>query len=315
MWIAAVVVELVVITALGGWVFKERKIRRRLAEQFREERKLHAFVDEAQVVADRLVAAKEEVSVSISRLTEIADASMESEGHLRGRSQQAVEQITHVFASMEEVAAAAGQIHEHSAGLAEESQRTRDLVLDVCRSLNQTDQVMGQLQHHQDAMAERIAELNLHASNVEEINGFIRQVVSQTSLLALNASIEAARAGEHGRGFSVVAQEIKKLAEQSHEAVSRSSVILASIEHGVTQVVSAMQGEKEAVSQTLQEMTGMKNNMDSILLRVVQVDKMVGMTEDASRMQTGSTMESTSLLGDVVEVVSETLHSIEKTVT
>lgn len=275
---------------------------------------LRAFVNEAQVVADRLVAAKEEVSASIRRLTEIADASTESEEHLKERSQKAMERITRVFASMQEVAASAAQIQEHSTGMSEESARTKDLVLDVCRSLNQTDKVMEGLQHHQAAMSERIAELALHASNIEEINGFIREVVSQTSLLALNASIEAARAGEHGRGFAVVAQEIKKLAEQSHEAVTRSSGILTSVEQGVAHVVAAMEGEKEAVEQSLQEMVGMKSSMDKILHRVLQVDGMVGLTEETSRMQTGTAMDSTSMLGEAVELVSETLNGIERAV-
>lgn len=322
MWVTAVAVEFVVIVAFAWMLVRNGGfLRGRMDGKAREGRTesagegaLHDFVNEAQVVADRLVAAKEEVSASIARLTEIADASMESEEHLKNRSQQAVERITHVFASMEEVAAAAAQIHEHSTGMAEESQRTRDLVLDVCKSLNQTDQVMSLLQDHQTAMSERIAELNRHASKVEEINGFIREVVAQTSLLALNASIEAARAGEHGRGFSVVAQEIKKLAEQSHEAVSRSSGILGSIEQGVSQVVDAMRGEKEAVEKSLLEMQSMKGNMDKILLQVVHVDGMVNLTEEASRMQTDSTMDSTSLLSDVVEAVSETLTNIEKTV-
>lgn len=275
---------------------------------------IRAFVDEAQVVADRLVAAKEEVSSSIQRLTEIADASLVSEEELRHRSQQAVERITHVFASMEEVAAAAAQIHEHSTGMREESERTKDLVLDVCRSLNQTDRVIGDLQHHQETMSDRITELSRHTSNIEEINNFIREVVSQTSLLSLNASIEAARAGEHGRGFSVVAQEIKKLAEQSHEAVSRSSGILNAVEKGVSQVAAAMKSEREAVNESLREMNSMKDNMDKILHRVLHVDGMVELTEDASRMQTDTTMGSTSMLGEVVELVGETLNSIEQTV-
>lgn len=314
---AAMIAELLVIVVLARALMLQRSKRGAAGleqakagagEPFR------AFVNEAQVVADRLVAAKEEVSTSIQRLTEIADASMASEDRLRHRSQQAVERITHVFASMEEVAAAASQIHEHSTGMREESERTKDLVLDVCRSLNQTDRVMGELQHHQETMADRMAELTRHTSHIEEINHFIRDVVAQTSLLSLNASIEAARAGEHGRGFSVVAQEIKKLAEQSHEAVSRSSAILSAVEQGVSQVVAAMKSEKEAVDGSLREMGSMKDNMDKILTRVLQVDGMVELTTDASHMQTSTTMDSTSMLGEVVELVSETLNNIEQTV-
>ncbi|WP_438446600.1 methyl-accepting chemotaxis protein [Gorillibacterium sp. sgz5001074] len=318
---AALAVEFVVIVVLAGLLLRRREAAGSEAFSTRigtlapeAGEAFQAFVNETQVVADRLVAAKEEVSTSIQRLTEIADTSMASEDQLKERSQQAVERITQVFASMEEVAAAASQIHEHSTGMREESVKTKDLVLDVCRSLNQTDRVMGELQHHQETMADRIHELTRHASNIGEINGFIREVVSQTSLLALNASIEAARAGENGRGFSVVAQEIKKLAEQSHEAVSRSSGILGAIEQGVDQVVTAMKGEKEAVDGSLHEMGSMKDNMDKILHRVLHVDEIIGLTEEASGMQTSTTMDSTTMLGEVVELVSETLNSIEQTV-
>lgn len=317
--VAIIVVETAVILGLCYLLLNNRVFnknasgRLQTASQPDEAEALHTFINEAQVVADRLVAAKEEVNSSIQQLTEIADSSVGSGEHLRERSQQAVERINHVFASMEEVAAAAAQIHSQSADMTEESLLTKDLVLDVCRSLTQTDRVMEELQRHQQVMSERIHELNLHTSHVEEINGFIRQVVSQTSLLSLNASIEAARAGEHGRGFSVVALEIKKLAAQSHEAVSRSSGILSSIEQGVTQVVQAMEGEKEAVLRSLQEMNTMKNSMDQILLRVIHVDGMVNLTEDASRSQTEATHESTSMLAEVVEAFGETMHNIENT--
>jgi hypothetical protein len=137
-------------------------------------------------------------------------------------------------------------------------------------------------------------------------------VVSQTSLLALNASIEAARAGEHGRGFAVVAQEIKKLAEQSHNAVSQSSSILESIETGVKHVVAAVTEERKAVEQGIAEMHVMKDKIDLIFQQILHVNGLVATTTIASKEQTDVVMNVSSMLGEVVEIVNSTILSVEQ---
>ncbi|WP_416147346.1 methyl-accepting chemotaxis protein [Salipaludibacillus sp. HK11] len=92
-------------------------------------------------------------------------------------------------------------------------------------------QSMDRLSDYNQSVTEKIHGLADHTNKIEEINHIIKEIVTQTSLLSLNASIEAARAEKHGRGFSVVAQEINKLADQSSEAVGRSSNILSTIEN------------------------------------------------------------------------------------
>lgn len=280
----------------------------------REERGLEAIVNEAQVAADRLVAVKEELTGATARLSEIADASTAGEEQLRMRSQQAMDRIGHAFSSMQEVASAAQQISDHASVMSGDSEETKGLVQDISRSLAKADHVMQELAANHGRMEERIGQLHEHANNIEEINGFIREVVAQTSLLALNASIEAARAGEQGRGFSVVAQEIKKLAEQSNEAVGRSSTILSSIAQGVAQVVDSVSAEKEAVSLGLAEMKTIKVKMDFIMDRITHVNDMVAATMQASGQQSEAMTHSAALLGEVVEVVNETLASVEETV-
>jgi methyl-accepting chemotaxis protein len=275
--------------------------------------KIKGFVNESQVVADRLVAAVEEVNTSITKLTGIANASTDKEQLLRGQSQQALSQIEATFTSMQQIAAAAEQIMNSSIVMTEESEGTKDAVVDVCRALDHTDRVMNQMHANHDNMQERIGELSEHTAKIEDINGFIRDVVSQTSLLALNASIEAARAGENGRGFAVVAQEIKKLAEQSHDAVSRSSSILESIENGVKHVVQAVAEEREAVQQGIMEMQVMKDKIDLIFQQIIHVNGLVTTTANASKQQSNVIENATSMLGDVVEIVNSTIHSVEQT--
>ncbi|UJF34541.1 methyl-accepting chemotaxis protein [Paenibacillus hexagrammi] len=272
-----------------------------------------SFIQESQVVADRLAGAVEEVNRSVSQLTQIADMSIQGEEDLKARSYHAVEQMQEAFASIQQVAAAADQILDSSLHMHQESEQTKDTVVEVCRSLNATDEVMSELHRNTDIMQKKIQDLTAHTSKIEEINTFVAEVVSQTSLLALNASIEAARAGEQGRGFSVVAQEIKKLAAQSHEAVTRSSEILTSIESGVSQVVAAVDEEKKSVERGISEMKIIKEKIDVIFSLIVHVNSLVASTTSATEQQSSLVTGTTSSLGMVVDLMNEAMSSVEHT--
>lgn len=274
---------------------------------------LRQFVNESQVVADRLHSALEEVSQATASLSEIAEASIQSEEQLRARSEVTMSRVDETFSAMQQVRVTADQVLASSMAMLDESELTRDTVLEVCRSMTVTDKVMQELHNNNDTMQMRIQALTTHTSKIEEINSFITDVVSQTGLLALNASIEAARAGEQGRGFAVVAQEIKKLASQSHDAVSRSSHILSAIEEGVAQVVDAVEEEKRAVAQGIEEMMRMKDKMDAILLLITNVNSLVGGTTSATQQQASLIEQSGDMLRDVVELMNATLRSVNGT--
>jgi methyl-accepting chemotaxis protein len=279
-----------------------------------QEEQFITFIQESQVVADRLSAAVEEVNRSIGQLTSITESSIQGEEELKQRGHNAVIQLQEAFVAIQQVAAASDQIHGTSIHMHKESEQTKETVVEVCRSLNATDAVMNNLHSNNDSMQAKIQDLTVHTSKIEEINIFISEVVAQTSLLALNASIEAARAGEQGRGFSVVAQEIKKLAAQSHEAVTRSSEILASIESGVSQVVTAVIEEKQAVTHGLAEMQIMKDKIDSIFSLVLHVNSLVASTAEATQQQSSLVEGSTVSLSHVVELMNDTMASVDRTV-
>ncbi|GAB2676299.1 methyl-accepting chemotaxis protein [Paenibacillus thermoaerophilus] len=278
------------------------------------ERQLRQFLNESQVVADRLSAVVEEVNASIRRLTEIADESNRQERQLEASSRLAVERIERAFAALQQVAAAADQIRSSTADLRRESEETKQVALEVRKSLQATDEVMRKLERDNAEMGERVSEFVSHASRIEEINRFLREVVSQTSLLALNASIEAAHAGEAGRGFGVVAQEIRRLAEQSHGAVEQSSKLLASIEQGVGQVERAVRDERTAVLQGMAEMQAVKDRMDLIFQRTLRVHDLVASVEQASLSQSKLTAGSAELLEQVVAAVGGNQELVDGTV-
>lgn len=278
-----------------------------------ERERVSRLLNESVVISDQLHAAVDEVNQTIGQLTEIADESAAGEQTLRSRSIQAMNRIEQAFSALQEVSAAAEQISTASTELDRESKETKEVVREVVRSLANTNLVMNDLHIHNGAMDNNIKQFINQMSHIHEINQFIEEIVSQTSLLALNASIEAAHAGEFGRGFSIVAQQIKKLAEQSHEAVKRSSSIAQQIELGVKQVVDAVAMEKSAVDRGVEEMAVNKERMDLIYTRINEVDRLVGQTHTASRQQTEHMAQTTDMLKDVVDSVNATMTSVDST--
>ncbi|MBU9712824.1 methyl-accepting chemotaxis protein [Evansella tamaricis] len=290
------------------------KKNRKNEEHFEVDHHFIHFINESQVVSDQMIAAVEEVNLAMDRLKEIADHSSSEGKILKDNSYQSMAQIQETFSSLQHVSATANQIKEFAEMMSKESNESKVLVTDVRKSLGTTNQVMQELSTYNQTMEHRIKELASQTAKIDEINQLIKKIVTQTSLLSLNASIEAARAGVHGRGFSVVATEIKKLADESNSAVEKSSEILSAIEQGVEDVVASVEVEKQAVAKGINEVSRINGRIDRIYKKIVKVNEYVLRTETDSKKQSNMTSETISKIEKVVSSVEETLNYVEKTV-
>ena len=116
---------------------------------------------------------------------------------------------------------------------AEDIQDTKDVLEDLIKSLKDTVGKIKQASNIEVETAKKVVSLASQTGQIKEIVDMIKEIADQTNLLALNATIEAARAGEHGRGFAVVADEVRKLAEKTQGSASEIDSVIKMIIQGV----------------------------------------------------------------------------------
>jgi len=155
--------------------------------------------------------------------------------------------------------------------------------------------------------SEKVLELDAKGRQIGEIVQAIDSIASQTNLLALNAAIEAARAGEHGRGFAVVADEVRKLAEQSSNAAKEIADLIGAVRTTVTQAVESISETNEYISkgQKLTEETGerfeaISDAVDKVVAELGRAKATIGATERS--------MATLALVYQENSTATETIH-------
>jgi len=271
-----------------------------LATLERSSAELSHSVEVSGQAARRITGAVQEIARNSAQQSEAVTQTAASVGEVMQAIQNMAQGAHEQAAGVSQAGALTGRIHTTVELLAADTRQVSDEAVRAAEAARRgMETIQGALQGMESirstvgVSASRVREMGQRSDEIGAIVETIDEIASQTNLLALNAAIEAARAGEHGKGFAVVADEVRKLAERSSAATRQIAGLIDSIQAAVTEAVSAM----EAGAQEVEAGVSMACNAREDLARILQA------AESVSERAAHTSQEASNLTGAAGELV------------
>lgn len=221
-------------------------------------------------------------------------------------AEEVAAQVGTVATAGEEMAATSSEIAQNCQYAAEGGKRASDTAQNGAAVVNTTVEVMNRISERVKVTAHTVDQLGARSDQIGEIIGTIEDIADQTNLLALNAAIEAARAGEQGRGFAVVADEVRALAERTTKATREIGEMIKAIQSETRGAVSAMDEGVKEVERGTSEAFKSGQALKEIIEQVNAVTMQISQIATAAEQQTATTSEISTNIQQITQVVQST---------
>ena len=256
------------------------------------------------------------ISRTVDISTGIASASNQlhsTSAQIATGAEEVASQTNTVATASEEMSATSSDIARNCTMAAEASRQTTESANAGAKVVNETITGMSVIADQVRQTSKTVEALGSRSDQIGQIVGTIEDIADQTNLLALNAAIEAARAGEQGRGFAVVADEVRALAERTTKATREIGEMIKAIQSETREAVKAMEDGVHEVEKGAVSSQKSGHALEEILERINEVTMQINQIATAAEQQTATTSEITSNIQQVTEVVHQTARGADET--
>ena len=274
----------------------EANISKEKAEE--GQRAILAVAENVDQVVSRLSAATEELSAQVEQSSRGADMQRE--------------RVSGSAVAMEEMNSTVLEVARNAGIASEGSENARHKADSGSNIVGRSIEALGRVQESARTMSNEVTSLGEQAEAIGRIMTVISDIADQTNLLALNAAIEAARAGEAGRGFAVVADEVRKLAEKTMTATKEVGDAITGIQQGTQRSIVAMQD----AAKNVEDATGLAEESGSALTEIVSesehVASQIQAIAAAAEEQSATSEEITRSLDEINAMAGENAAAMQQ---
>jgi len=256
--------------------------------------KLHGIIAMVKTSSEKVF----DASGEMKKVAEMSVVGMHAQNEDISRVVQAMAEMSTTVSSVTEIA---GKAAEYAASTKKEAELGNEVVTENMESISLlADEI--------EKAAQVIEALDKHSESIGTVLNVIRDIADQTNLLALNAAIEAARAGEQGRGFAVVADEVRTLANRTHESTQEINDMISRLQTGTKNAVNSMISGREQAQASVGNAGEVKGSLEKITQGIANISSMNMQIASATEEQNAVAKEingNVANLGQVVAQLSE----------
>ncbi|WP_035299193.1 methyl-accepting chemotaxis protein [Brevibacillus thermoruber] len=269
-------------------------------------RNLREIILQVRSHAEQVAASAEELNASSEQTSQAAKQIAETvQGVVLGTDKQ-VQGVEEGSREVQEMAAGIRQISSRAERVTAAAVDTSELATNGNRTIQEAVTRMNGMSETIDHLSRLVRGLGERSRQIGQIVDAITDIAGQTNLLALNAAIEAARAGEHGRGFAVVADEVRKLAEQASASAGQITQLVGTIQSEIEEAVASMQRGTEEVAAGMAGVSEAGEAFARIRAAVLDVTGQIQEVSAASRSLTASTEKVAQAMREIAGVTETT---------
>ncbi|MEI7431587.1 MAG: methyl-accepting chemotaxis protein [Betaproteobacteria bacterium] len=269
-------------------------------------RKTDKFVSSIQATIQGISDIAKQVNFAANDVNTGMKTSLES-------AQKQSEATSSAAAAIEEVTVSIGEVAAHAKTTVDTATHTGEISRQGAQVTHNASRTIESLAEAVRQSAEKVELLGQRSEEISRITGVIKEIADQTNLLALNAAIEAARAGEAGRGFAVVADEVRKLAERTSKATQEIGQMTLSIQNETQHAVNSMRSGAQQVAEGVTLVNEAEESLRQINLEMNKTTDMVGVISHASDEQQSAMIELAQNVERVSDMTEQNVAVINQT--